>query len=80
MPIYFAFEDDGLQSVVNELRSGSGDRYQFVTPGAEATAVSSPPISNIVGWLNGNPGNAARDTIAVVAGSNCLHSCRSGSS
>ncbi|CEO94523.1 unnamed protein product (mitochondrion) [Plasmodiophora brassicae] len=68
MPIYFAFEDDGLQSVVNELRSGSGDRYQFVTPGAEATAVSSPPISNIVGWLNGNPGNAARDTIAVVAG------------
>jgi BOS complex subunit NCLN len=81
MPIYFAFEDENLNSVVADLEAAaaagatstsSGDKYHFVVSNSEATPAATPAVFNFQGELHGAASAALGDsdaapTIGIVA-------------
>ncbi|KAL5830795.1 hypothetical protein ACOSQ3_016214 [Xanthoceras sorbifolium] len=78
-PVYFAFENDEIDAVLNDVKKNDATGqpatattggYKLVVSTAEAKKVASPTITNIQGWLQGlrAEGDANQlPTIAIVA-------------
>ncbi|PKA47532.1 hypothetical protein AXF42_Ash014728 [Apostasia shenzhenica] len=78
-PVYFAFEDDKINTILADIRrsdatgqpaSATTGGYKFVVSSWEPKKVSSPTITNIQGWLPGLKGESDVNqlpTIAIVA-------------
>ncbi|XP_057534273.1 uncharacterized protein LOC130812718 [Amaranthus tricolor] len=78
-PVYFAFEDDHINTVVHDVKRNDGSAqpatpttggYKLVVSTTEARKVSSPTITNIQGWLPGlklDGDSNQIPTIAIVA-------------
>ncbi|KAE9620617.1 hypothetical protein Lal_00019898 [Lupinus albus] len=78
-PVYFAFEDDTIDAVLNDIKKNDATGqpatattggYKFVVSAPEPKKVGSPPVSNIQGWLAGlktDDGTHQLPTIAIVA-------------
>jgi len=77
VPIYFAFDDAYLQSMVADLRaavegtSASADRYHLQVTSTEATQLSGVTVHNFHGWQHAAASSTVDSdslpTIAVVA-------------
>ncbi|KAJ7981200.1 Nicalin [Quillaja saponaria] len=78
-PVYFAFEDDDVNSVLTDIKKNDATGqpatattggYKFVVSAPEPKRVSSPTITNIQGWLAGTKTDddaSQVPTIAIVA-------------
>ncbi|KAI4334206.1 hypothetical protein L6164_018924 [Bauhinia variegata] len=78
-PIYFAFEDDNVNSVLTDIKKNDATGqpatattggYKFVVSAPEPKKVVSPTITNIQGWLAGlktDDEASQLPTIAIVA-------------
>ncbi|KAI4322448.1 hypothetical protein L6164_022142 [Bauhinia variegata] len=78
-PVYFAFEDDNVNSVLNDIKKNDATGqpatattggYKFVVSAPEPKKVVSPTITNIQGWLAGlkaDDETSQLPTIAIVA-------------
>ncbi|GMI97270.1 hypothetical protein like AT3G44330 [Hibiscus trionum] len=78
-PVYFAFENDDIDTVLTEIKKNDAmgqpatattGGYKLVIPTAEPKKVASPTITNIQGWLSGLKADGDANqlpTIAIVA-------------
>ncbi|XP_078447157.1 M28 Zn-peptidase nicastrin [Wolffia australiana] len=78
-PVYFAFEDETIKSMladvrasenVNQSASATTGGYKLVVSTAEPKKIQSPTLTNIQGWLPGLKGEGDANqlpTIAIVA-------------
>ncbi|XP_061343845.1 uncharacterized protein LOC133289851 [Gastrolobium bilobum] len=78
-PVYFAFENDNIDAVLTDIKKSDATGqpatattggYKFVVSAPEPKKVSSPPITNIQGWLAGlktDDDSRQLPTIAIVA-------------
>ncbi|XP_020589126.1 nicalin-1-like [Phalaenopsis equestris] len=78
-PVYFAFENDKLNSILADIRrsdatgqpaSATSGGYKLVVSSWEPKKVSSPTITNIQGWLPGLKEDDSANqlpTIAIIA-------------
>jgi hypothetical protein len=73
LPVYFAFDDDRVRSVLDTLESRGfspegGDRFQLLTNVSEPSAIPAASSFNLWGYLNGvaSPG-ADADSAPIVA-------------
>lgn len=78
-PVYFAFEDENIESVLADVKrndatgqpaTATTGGYKLVVSTSEAKKVASPSITNIQGWLPGlkmDGDSSQLPTIAIVA-------------
>lgn len=77
-PVYFAFEDDNINSVLADIKrsdalgqpaTATTGGFKLVVSAREPKKIASPTISNIQGWLPGlkSDGESQLPTIAIVA-------------